>query len=151
MVSKWYAGMALALAAFAPMAAADDSIGKGPITIQAAPVEQSAVSVAKVVWLDKVEDEPTKLFSITGGDPAINGEYLFLAVFPEDMSLEPPVFQIGDFNSWEIVEGTKEHVKLKISRSWVEDSSGDIKSTEETWTVPMVKSSAKEITITIGK
>lgn len=148
MVSKWYAGMALAFVAFAPMAAADDTIGKGPVTIQAAPIEQSAENVAKVVWLDQAENM-TKLFSTVGGDPAINGEYVFMVVHTEDMSADNGTFMIGDFNSWEIVEQTKDHVKLKISRSWVEDSSGEIKSTEETWTVPMVKPDAKELKITI--
>lgn len=143
-------GAALLLAAASPLAMADDMIGKGPITIQAAPVEQSAVSVSTVVWLEKAE-ETTKLFSTVGGDPAINGEYLFLAVFPEDMSADVATFQIGDFNSWSVVEETKDHVKLKVSRSWVEDSSGDIKTAEETWTVPLPKSSAKDITVTIAK
>ncbi|BCW89126.1 hypothetical protein sos41_22820 [Alphaproteobacteria bacterium SO-S41] len=145
------ASVALALVAFAPLAVAEDMIGKGPVVIKAVPESgQAAENVARVESLDKTE-ESTHLFSVTGGDPAINGEYVFLDVSPEDMSQEDAIFQVGDFNSWEILEQTKDHVVLKISRSWVDDPTGEIKSTEEKWTVPMVKSTAQELTITVAK
>ena len=111
---------------------------------------QAAENVAKVEVLEKAA-EMTHLFSVTGGDPAINGEYVFMDVSPEDMSQDSAIFQIGDFNSWEILEQTKDHVLLKVSRSWVDDPTGEIKSTEEKWKVPMVKADAKELTITIEK
>lgn len=144
----WMCAGALALAGAAVPAAAEDAIGKGPVTIPMAPVEQSAVAVAKVEYLDKAENF-TKLFSTTGGDPAINGEYVFMAVFPESMADDTATFWIGDFNSWEIAEQTKDHVILKVSRSWVDDASGEIQSTEEKWKVPMVAPTAKELTVTI--
>ena len=148
MVSIRTAGLALAIVLAAAPAFAEDSIGKGPITVQAAPVEQRPEAVARVVSLDKAE-EATHLFSTVGGDPAINGEYLFMAVFPEDMSADYSTFQIGDFNSWDVVEQTKDYVVLKISRSWIDDASGDIKTAEEKWKVPMVKAGSKDLTITI--
>jgi hypothetical protein len=148
MVRKWSAGIALALVALAPLAVAEDSIGKGPVVVPMAPIEQSAESVARVEMLEKAENQ-TKLFSTVGGDPAINGEYVFMVVYSEDMTADNATFMIGDFNSWEIVEQTKDAVTLKISRSWIDDASGDIKTAEEKWRVPMVKPDAKELTITI--
>ena len=151
MTWKLGAGVALALVAFAPLAVAEDMIGKGPVVIKAVPESgQAAENVAKVEVLEKAA-EMTHLFSVTGGDPAINGEYVFMDVSPEDMSQDSAIFQIGDFNSWEILEQTKDHVLLKVSRSWVDDPTGEIKSTEEKWKVPMVKADAKELTITIEK
>lgn len=147
---KLSTGFAVALLALAPLAVAENSIGKGPVVIKAAPIEQAAESVARVETLDKAA-EFTHLFSTTGGDPAINGEYVFMVVSPEDMSQDSAKFWIGDFNSWEIAEQTKDYVVLKVSRSWVDDPTGEIKSTEEKWKVPMVKSSATELTITIEK
>ena len=151
MTWKFGAGIALALVAFAPLAVAEDTIGKGPVVIKAVTESgQAAENVAKVESLDKAA-EMTHLFSVTGGDPAINGEYVFMDVSPEDMTQDSAIFQIGDFNSWEILEQTKDHVVLKVSRSWVDDPTGEIKSTEEKWTVPMVKADAKELTITVAK
>lgn len=148
MAWKSGAGFALALMAFAPAAMAEDAIGKGPVVVKAAPVEQRAESVARVEGLDKAET-PAHLFSTVGGDPAINGEYVFMVVHPEDPSQDYATFQIGDFNSWDILEQTKDHVTLKISRSWVDDPTGEIKTADEKWQVPMVKADAKELTITI--
>ena len=148
MLGKWLSAGALILAGAVGPATAEDTIGKGPVLVARAPIEQSASSVGQVEFLEKAEHQ-TKLLSITGGDPAINGVYLFMVVDPESMVEEVASFQIGDFNSWEIAEQAKDHVTLKISRSWVDDASGEIKSTEEKWSVPMVAPNAKELKITI--
>lgn len=146
MRSRLLAGAALAFALAGLAPAAEE---KPQLVIQAAPVEQSAEAVAQVDWLDKAE-HTTKLFSTTGGDPAINGVYLFMLVYPESMAEESTTFWIGDFNTYDIVEQTKEHVTLKIGRSWVEQESGEIKSVEEKWQVPMVPPGTKELKITLA-
>ncbi|BCW89125.1 hypothetical protein sos41_22810 [Alphaproteobacteria bacterium SO-S41] len=147
---KLGAGIALALTAFAPPAMAKDEIGKSPVVIKAAPSDQMAESVYAVVELDKAAED-THLFATSGGDPAANGLYLFMQVMSEDKMEESPTFWIGDFNSWEVAEQTNDYIILKINRAYTEDASGNILSKDETWKVPMVKSSAKELTVTIEK
>lgn len=150
MTWKLSAGLALACAVFAPPAMAEDAIGKGPIVIKAAPSDQSAESVNAVVWLDQAAEE-THLFGTASGDPAANGQYVFMEVSPEDMSQKSSTFWIGDFNTWEVAEQTKDFVILKINRAWTEDADGNILSRDEKWKVPMVKSSARELTVTIER
>ncbi len=96
-------------------------------TTPALPEDMEAAWVTDVRM---IKDTDAKIFSTAGGDPAINGLYTYLAMFtaPEGWTR---VFLIGDFNSWEVVEETPERVVLKVSRSWIEEGSGDIKTAEE--------------------
>lgn len=85
-----------------------------------------AASVAKVIHLDR---EGAKLYSTIGGDPAINGEYVFLAV--DGGPAEGwRIYKVGDFNTWELVEQSPERVVLKVSHSAVAES-GDIVTYEQ--------------------
>lgn len=139
-----------ALAAFAfaaPAFAAPEGPTAGPEKIAIIEEDQPGAYVTDVKWLEKSE-AGAKIYSTAGGDPAINGLYTYLAVYSEEPGGGWNVFQIGDFNEWKIVEETKEHVVLAVSRSWVEQSSGDIKTVEEKLSIPMVGSDAKEITVT---
>lgn len=81
----------------------------------------NAANVAKVIHLDR---EGAKLYSLVGGDPAINGEYVVLGLYvhPDGWS----TYRIGDFNTWELAEQSADTVVLKVSHSAVEEGSGEI-------------------------
>jgi len=81
----------------------------------------NAANVAKVIPLDR---DDAKLYSLTGGDPAINGDYAMLGVF-----ISPDgwfTYKIGDFNFWEIVEQSPARVVVKVSHSAVVQETGEI-------------------------
>jgi len=142
---------AAALAALPLFAAAALAATEGPTTgpekiavIAETPAE---ASVTDVKWIDSAENG-AKIYSTAGGDPAINGLYTYLAIPGEAPDGDWRVFQIGDFNSWKIVEQTKDHVTLEVSRSWIDQASGEAKTVEEKLSVPLVGPDATEITVT---
>ena len=81
----------------------------------------NAANVAKVIHLDR---EGAKLYSLVGGDPAINGEYVVLGLYVHPDGWY--TYRIGDFNTWELVEQSADAVVLKIGHSAVEEGSGEI-------------------------
>lgn len=115
-----------------------------PRAIQA---EAEPMDAAYVTDVRHVKDVGAKIFSTAGGDPAINGLYTYLALFtpPEGWTR---VFLIGDFNSWEVVEESAGRVTLKVSRSWIEEGSGDVKTADEYLivTLPDEQATAVEVT-----
>ena len=103
------------------------------------------VSVARVQTLG---EGGAKLFSTVGGDPAINGEYLFLAVLSDDGPMEEPkVFKLGDFNAWALESQSPGQFVIKVSRSHI-DQNGDIKTADERFIVVIPAWSASETTMT---
>jgi len=103
------------------------------------------VSVARVA---PVGESGAKLFSTVGGDPAINGEYLFLAVPSDDAPMEDPkVYKLGDFNSWSLESQSAGQLVIRVSRSWI-DEAGDIKTAQERYVVAVPAWSAGATTIT---
>lgn len=103
------------------------------------------VSVARV---ESLGDGAAKLFSTVGGDPAINGEYLFLAVQSDDAPMEEAkVFKLGDFNAWALESQSAGQFVIKVSRSWI-DANGDVKSADERYIVAIPAWSAAETTMT---
>jgi hypothetical protein len=115
----------------APVAAAAPAKPSGPARTVAAEAESDDLAgAAAVTDIHFVKDADVKLFSTAGGDPAINGLYTYLAVFtpPEGWTR---VYQVGNFNSWEVVEESPTRVVLKVSRSWIEEGTGDVKTADE--------------------
>ena len=94
-----------------------------------------------------LKDGSAKLFSTAGGDPAINGLYTYIAIW-SDEDQWGKVFQIGDFNSWDIAEEAPGRVVLKVSRSWIEDGSGDIKTAEEHLIITLPKADSETLEVT---
>ena len=78
----------------------------------------------------QLQDADVKLFSTAGGDPAINGLYTYLALFtaPDGWTR---IYMIGNFNSWDVIEESPTRVVLKVSRSWIEEGTGDVKTADE--------------------
>lgn len=104
-------------------------------------------NVARVLGL-KTGD--AKFFSVVGGDPAINGEYLYLAIAPDTPMDDFKVYMIGDFNSWELESESEGSAVVKVSRSTIDDK-GEIKTAEERYIVAVPAWSASETTVTPAK
>ncbi|HOY78024.1 MAG TPA: hypothetical protein PLN33_09475 [Hyphomonadaceae bacterium] len=138
---------ALALAACQPaaedpakpaeQAAADAPAAKAPVEpakpsgpAKAIEAEDEHMPEAWVTDVHHIDETDFKIFSTSGGDPAINGLYTYIAAFtPPDGWTR--VYMLGDFNSWEVVEESASRVVLKISRSSIEEGTGDIKTVDE--------------------
>lgn len=115
--------------------------------VAAEPDSQDLSGAASVTDIHFVKDADVKLFSTAGGDPAINGLYTYLAIYtaPDGWTR---IFQIGDFNSWDVIEESPTRVVLKVSRSWVEEGSGDIKTADEKLILGVPQDATSPLTVT---
>jgi hypothetical protein len=111
---------ALALAFFvpAPAAAQPPAEAGRPITLSADEDENLQWSAAVVVFneLRQQGDFTVKLFGASGGDPAMNGLYTYLAFY-----LAPGdgwrIFRIGDFLNYRVVSESRGRVLLEVNES----------------------------------
>jgi hypothetical protein len=94
-----------------------------------------------------VKDADLKIYSTAGGDPAINGLYTYLTVYTQPDGWTR-TYMIGDFNSWEVIEESPTRVVLKVSRSWIDEPTGDIKTAEEKRIIEVSPDPEKPITVT---
>lgn len=103
--------------------------------------------VTETVFLSNAPNG-AKVYSVAGGDPAINGLYTYIAGYDTN---EPGggwrVFQIGDFNSWSVVEDRGTEVVLAVSRSSMGDD-GEIQTADERYIVSVPGPDATSITVT---
>lgn len=117
----------------------------GPAVTVAAAAE--SMPEAFVTDIHMLKDGSAKLFSTAGGDPAINGLYTYIAIW-NDPDQWSKVFQIGDFNSWDVVEEGPGRVVLKVSRSWIEEGTGDIKTADEHLILTLPKEDGGKLEVT---
>lgn len=103
---------------------------------------------AYVTDVHNIADADFRIFSTAGGDPAINGFYTYLARYNEEDRGWTQVYMIGDFNSWEVAEESPTRVVLKVSRSWVEQDSGDIKTADEKLIIDLPADPETPVTVT---
>lgn len=162
-----FAAAALALAACSPQAetpagpaaaAAETPAAKTPVTpaqpfgparaVTAEAESEALFGAASVTDIHFVKNADVKLFSTAGGDPAINGLYTYLAIWTEEERDWSRIFMLGDFNSWEVVEESPTRVVLKISRSRIEEGTGDVKTAEEKLIVDIPGAEATTVTVT---
>jgi hypothetical protein len=109
--------------------------------------EDDHMPEAWVTDVHNVKDADFRIFSTAGGDPAINGLYTYVAAYtPPDGWTR--VYMIGDFNSWEVVEETPTRVVLKISRSWIDDATGDVKTADEKLILDLPADGTTPLTVT---
>jgi hypothetical protein len=109
----------------APAAASAPARLAGPAEAAAAVTDEffiSAAHVTEVVWLPNID---AKLFSVAGGDPAINGLLTHIAFPPETPDETWSVFRVGDFESWKVVEQGPGRVVLQVRVSRIDPSSGN--------------------------
>ncbi len=119
-----------------------------PQTVAAEAESESLSGAVSVTDIHFVKDADLKLFSTAGGDPAINGLYTYIARWVDEDRSWSQIFMIGDFNSWEVVEESPTRVVLKVSRSWVEQSTGDIKTADEKLILDVPQDAAAPLTVT---
>ncbi len=128
-------------AAEAPAKPAEPAAAEAPVTPAVEPAKPSGpakdiqaeddhMPEAWVTDVHHIKDADFKIFSTAGGDPAINGLYTYLSAYsaPDGWTRN---YMLGDFNSWEVIEESPTRVVLKVSRSWIEEGTGDVKTAEE--------------------
>lgn len=103
---------------------------------------------AYVTDVHHIKDADFKVFSTAGGDPAVNGLYTYLARYNDDERGWTQVYMLGDFNSWEIVEESPTRIVLKVSRSWVDQESSDIKTADEKLIVDLPATAETPVMVT---
>lgn len=156
---------ALALAACQPSAEAPakpaEPVAEAPVAsdgpVEAAKPSGPAVSIeaeddhmpeAWVTDVHHIKGADFKIFSTAGGDPAINGLYTYLARYDEDERGWPQVYMLGDFNTWEVVEESPSRVVLKISRSSLDETTGNIKTADEKLIIDLPTTAEAPVTVT---
>ena len=85
---------------------------------------QYAASVARVVSLTRQGDANASLFSTVGGDPAMNGEYIYLS-FESDPHEAAQIFRVGDVLEWRLVAETRGRLLLAV-RENIMNANGEI-------------------------
>ena len=81
---------------------------------------QYAASVARVTPLTRQGDLGGTIFSTVGGDPAMNGEYVFLA-FDISPAEGARIFKVGDVLEYRIVAETPGRVLLAVQENDIRD------------------------------
>ena len=99
-------------------AAAQPVAERGPAVLQAEAPEDNLQWAASVNSVDDLTREPeaTRVFGVSGGDPAMNGLYTYLA-FYVDVGDGWRVFKIGDFLDYTIVSQRPGRLVLAINES----------------------------------
>lgn len=73
----------------------------------------------------KGQAKDVKIFSVSGGDPAMNGAHLNLAVF-EDMEIGWNVFELGNVRQFKLLPSNKKgFLKIKLTKD-IMDNNGNI-------------------------
>jgi hypothetical protein len=121
--------LALGLLLASASVRAQPAAAAAPVTLSADDDEHLQWSAAVVVFneLHQQGDFTVKLFGASGGDPAMNGLYTYLAFY-----LAPGdgwrIFKLGDFLSYRVVSESRGRVLLEVNESVMNDASGEIGS-----------------------
>lgn len=117
MAFRLNASLALAFFVAVP-AAAQPPAETGPATLSAEEDEHLQWSAAVVVFneLRQQGDFTVKLFGASGGDPAMNGLYTYLAFYhgPGDGWR---IFKLGDFLNYRVVSESRGRILLEVNES----------------------------------
>jgi hypothetical protein len=81
---------------------------------------QYAASVAQVHPLSHQGDASVSIFSTVGGDPAMNGEYVFLS-FDISPAEGARIFKVGDVLEYRILSETPGRILLQVSENVMRD------------------------------
>ena len=117
-----------------------------PAQVAIAPGEHPEAYVTETVFLPNAPSG-AKVYSVAGGDPAINGLYTYIAAYNNEPGGGWNVFQIGDFNSWSVAEDRGSEIVLAVSRSQM-GQNGDIETLQERYIVSVPDADDTSITIT---
>jgi hypothetical protein len=78
---------------------------------------------AAVSQLHSMPEQNAKIFSVSGGDPAVNGLVTYLGLF-EGPAEGWRVFPVGDFERWEVSETRSGSVVLTVRESGADGQGG---------------------------
>ena len=143
--------LGLALAGAAAPALAQPVGGGGPVTV--APDEdeglQVAAGVSQVHVLGHQGDANVTLFGLTGGDPAMNGEYILLS-FNGDPAEGSRIFRVGDVLEFRILSDAPGRLLLQV-RENVMNAGGEIGAASRrvlvTWTPGLGGAAPARVTV----
>lgn len=114
---------------------------------------QYAASVARVVNLSRQGDANASLFSTVGGDPAMNGEYIFLS-FERDPHEAAQIFRVGDVLEWRLVAETRGRLLLAV-RENIMNANGEIgerrRRVAVTWTPGAAGAAPARVTVATAR
>lgn len=110
-----------------------------------ADTSDGVASAAGVFSVQTLKAPNAKLFTTTGGDPAINGLYTYYAVYSED-DRGWRSFMVGDFNDVAVVQDTETQTGLKVSKSHI-DANGDVKTETLYLLIPAPSSAPTAVTV----
>lgn len=144
-------------AAEAPAAvvqAADPLVAAGPAVTVQAETEDSVQWAASVVRLDPLtrqRGDTTKLFGASGGDPAMNGLYTYVAFF-RSASEGWAVFRVGDVLDYRVLSEAPGRVDLEIEESVLDEQTTRISSRKRrvivSWTLGADDAPPSAVTVT---
>ena len=115
-------------------------------TVQPVPEGDQALTAASVTQVHAIVGGG-KIFSTAGGDPAVNGLYPYLALY-QDNATGWRVFQIGDFESWRVVEQAPGRVVLHVVTGFIDQATGTAGRADSKLIVQFAGESATSITVT---
>lgn len=110
--------------------AADPLVAAGPAATVQPETEASAQYAASVIRVDlltRQTGDTVKLFGASGGDPAMNGLYVYLAFFRSPAE-GWAVFRVGDVLDYRILSETAGRVDLEIEESVMDEATTRISS-----------------------
>ena len=100
-------------------------------TIVLASTDEMLLAAASVDTVIQIESSnlSAKIFSVSGGDPAMNGAYLNVAVYV-DVSTGWNVYELADVRDFEMMKSARDgYAKIKLTRDSI-DRNGDIQSSK---------------------
>jgi len=102
----------------------------GPAERRTAATREEIGTAADVSQLQALPDQNAKVFSLSGGDPAVNGLVTYFALFggPAEGWRAYP---LGDYAEWKVVEAKAGRVVLSV-RQDTAGPNGDIEKMERT-------------------
>jgi hypothetical protein len=136
----------------APAAAVLPPVRGTPQSLSALVDDQQATYGASVEQLNPVPHQPTsapaRMFGMSGGDPAMNGLYTYLAF---DTDEGPAVFLIGNINRYSILAASPGRIDLEIRENGMRPDGTITNVTRRatlTWTIPRGASAPTRVTVT---
>jgi hypothetical protein len=136
----------------APAAKGLPPVRGAPQSLSALVDDQQATYGASVEQLNPVPHQPAtapaRMFGMSGGDPAMNGLYTYLAF---DTDEGPAVFLIGNINRYSILAASPGRIDLEIRENGMRPDGTITNITRRatvTWTIPSGASAPTRVTVT---
>lgn len=129
-----------------PTAGTPASEAAGPVTLSPSADDMLQWSAA-VTEVHPMPNQGAKLFSTAGGDPALNGLYTYLALF-QGAAEGWRVFQLGDFESWRVLEEAPGRVLIEVRQSTLDPTTGQAVTATRRLSVSFDAAAPESVTVT---